>query len=155
METVERIQHESCKDVSARKYSTTAIVQTPWPSERPAPTSQAVSSATPVSLASLASGSGSSLTIPQHKKGTQQVTDMHLHSEITKEDLHVHSITIMQLSPVVSTGDAAQLLEKKYVTRQVKPENVTAHRLRINSFGDKVNNPQHPQPPPPRMLATW
>ena len=47
---------------------------------------------------------------------------MQIYSEITEEDLH--SVTIMQFSPVVTKGDAAELLEKKYVTRprQVKPE---------------------------------
>ena len=37
-------------------------------------------------------------------------------------------------------GDAAELLEKKYVTRprQAKPENVTTQSSRVGSFGDKV-----------------
>ena len=46
----------------------------------------------------------------------------------------------MQLSPVVTMGDAAELLEKKYATRQrqAKPENVTTQGSRIDSFGEKV-----------------
>ena len=48
----------------------------------------------------------------------------------------------MQLSPVVTKGDTAELLEKKYVTRprQSKRENVTAQSSRIDSFGDEVIN---------------
>ena len=36
---------------------------------------------------------------------------MHTYSEITEEDLH--SVTVMQLSPVVTKGYAAELLERK------------------------------------------
>ena len=68
------------------KYSTThrmgenshptTIVPTPWSSESSGPSSQTVSSATPVSPTSPAFGSSSSLKIHQHRHGTQQVTDM-------------------------------------------------------------------------------
>ena len=43
---------------------------------------------------------------------------MHTYSEITVEDLH--SVTVMQLSPVFTKGDADELLEKKYVQRRRK-----------------------------------
>ena len=89
-----RIPTEQDKDASNREYSTThkksddslstTTVPTPWPAEGPILTLQTISSATSVSPASPASGSGSSLTITQHKHGTQQVIDMHIYSEIMR-----------------------------------------------------------------------
>ena len=143
-----RIPPEQCKDVSTRKYSTThetvedsfssATIPSSWPAERPVFTSQTVSSDTPVSQASPASGLASSMTITQHKHGPQQVIGIHTYSEITDEDLH--SATVMQLSPVVTNGNTADLLEKKYATRprQAKEENVTTQSSKEDSFGEKV-----------------
>ena len=78
------------------------------------------------------------MTITQHKHGPQQVIGMHTYSEITDEDLH--SATVMQLSPVVTNGNTADLLEKKYATRprQAKEENVTTQSSKEDSFGEKV-----------------
>ena len=53
--------------------------------------------------------------ITQHKHGPQPVTGVHTYSKITKENLL--SVTAMQLLPVAAEGDAAELLEKKQVTR--------------------------------------
>ena len=64
---------------------------------------------------------------------------VHTYSEITKENLL--SVTAMQLSPVAAEGDAAELLEKKHVTRprQAKRKNVTTQSSREEeNFGDKV-----------------
>ena len=64
---------------------------------------------------------------------------MHTYSEITKENLL--SVTAVQLSPVAAEGDAAELLEKKQVTRprQAKRKNVTTQSSREEeNFGDKV-----------------
>ena len=63
---------------------------------------------------------------------------MHTYSEITDEDLH--SATVMQLSPVVTNGNTADLLEKKYATRprQAKEENVITQSSKEDSFGEKV-----------------
>ena len=142
-----RILREQCKDVSSRKHSTThekvedslssATVPTPRSAANPVPTTQTASSAAPISPASPASGSG--MMITQHKHGPQPVTGMHTYSELTKENLL--SVTAMQLSPVAAEGDAAELLEKKHVTRprQAKRKNVTTQSSREEeNFGDKV-----------------
>ena len=119
-----RILREQCKDASSRKHSTThkkvedslssaTVPPTPRSAATPVPTTQTASSATPISPASPASGSG--MMITQHKHGPQPVTGVHTYSKITKENLL--SVTAMQLLPVAAEGDAAELLEKKQVTR--------------------------------------
>ena len=54
----------------------------------------------------------SSATVPPTPRS---VTGVHTYSKITKENLL--SVTAMQLLPVAAEGDAAELLEKKQVTR--------------------------------------
>ena len=116
-----RILREQCKDASSRKHSTThkkvedslssaTVPPTPRSAATPVPTTQ---TAAPISPASPASGSG--MMITQHKHGPQPVTGVHTYSKITKENLL--SVTAMQLLPVAAEGDAAELLEKKQVTR--------------------------------------
>jgi hypothetical protein len=82
----------------------------------------------------------------QYKHGPQQVTGVHTYSKITKENLL--SVTAMQLLPVAAEGDAAELLEKKQLTRprQAKKKNVTKFYLSpeflfLLVISESYNNP--------------